>query len=43
MNKVDFSSYADDNTPYIIGKFVEEVINSLKEASYELFYWFVNN
>ena len=43
MNIVDYSSYADDNTPYIIGNFVKEVINSLKEALYKLFYWFANN
>ena len=35
---VDFASYAaDDNTPYITGNGVKEVINSLKEASVELF------
>ena len=43
MNKVDFASYADDNTPYVIGIGVKEVINSLKEASDELFYWFADN
>ena len=43
MNKVDFASYADDNTPYVIGNGVKEVINSLKEASGKLFYWFANN
>ena len=42
MNKVDFSSHADDNTPYVIGNGVKEAINSLKEASDE-FYWFGNN
>ena len=43
MNKVDFASYADDNTPYVIGNGVKEAINSLKEASVELFYWFANH
>ena len=43
MNKVDFASYADDNTPYVIGNGVKEAINSLEETSYELFYWFANN
>ena len=42
MNK-DFASYADDNTPYIIGNGVKEAINFLKEESDELFYWFANN
>ena len=39
INKVYFASCADDNTPYVIGNGVKEVINSLKEASDELFYW----
>ena len=43
MNKVDFASHADGNTPYVIGNGVKEAINSLKEASVELFYWFANN
>ena len=42
MNKVDFASYTDDNTPYVLGNGVKEVINSLKEASDELFYWFTD-
>ena len=40
---VDFASYAGDNTPYVIGNGVKKVINSLKEAPGELFYWFANN
>ena len=43
MNKLDFISYADDNTPYVIGYGVKEVINSLKEASGNSFYWFAGN
>ena len=43
MNKVDFASYADDNTSYVIGNGVKEVISSLKEPSDELFYWFADN
>ena len=43
MNKVDFPSYPDDNTPYVIGNGVKEIINSLKEVSEELFYWFADN
>ena len=43
MNKVDFANYTDDNTPYVIGNGAKEAINSLKEASDELFYWFANN
>ena len=43
VSKVDFASHADDNTPYVVGNGVKEVINSLKEASDELFYWFAFN
>ena len=43
MNKVDFASYGDDNTPYVIGNGVKEAMNSLKEASDSLFYWSANN
>ena len=43
MNKVDFASFAGDNTPYVIGNGAKEAINSLKEASDELFHWFANN
>ena len=43
MNKVDFASYADDNTLYVIGNSVKEAINSFKEAPDKLFYWFANN
>ena len=43
MNKVDFSSYADDDTPYVIWNGAKEAISSLKEALDELFYWFANN
>ena len=42
MNKVDFASYADYNTPYVIANGVKETIISLKEASDELCYWFAN-
>ena len=37
MNQVDFASYADDNARYVTGNSVKEVINSLNEASDELF------
>ena len=43
LDKVNFASYADDNTPYVIGNGAKEAINSLKEPSDELFYWFANN
>ena len=43
MNKVDFTSHADDSITYVIGNGVKEGISSLKEASDELFYWFADN
>ena len=43
MNKVHFTTYADDNTPYVLGYGVKQVNNYLKEASDELFYWFADN
>ena len=43
MNKVDFSSYWDDNIPYVIRKRVKQVINTLKETWDEIFYWFADN
>ena len=43
MNKADFASYADDNTPYFIGNGVKEVISSLKEVLDGLSYWFADN
>ena len=43
MNKKDFASYADDNTSYVTGNDVNEVIDSLKESSDELFYWLADN
>ena len=43
MNKLDFASYADDNASYVMGNCVKQVINSLKEARDELFYWFAGN
>ena len=39
----DFASYADDNTPYCIGKTPEEVISQLEKSSKSIFEWFENN
>ena len=38
-----FASYADDNTPYCIGKTSEEVIFQLAKSSITMFEWFKNN
>ena len=43
MNEVDFASYADDNARYVTRNSVKEVINSLNEASDELFCQFADN
>ena len=43
MNNVNFASYADDNTLYVMGDGVIQVIKTLKEASNELFCSFENN
>ena len=44
MNNVNFESYADDNTAYIIGDAVIQVTESLKEeTSDEFICWFANN
>ena len=40
---IDFASYADDNTPYRIGKTPEEVISQLEKSSKFIFEWFENN
>ena len=40
MNKVDFASYADDNTPFFVGKDLDYVISKLQNASKTLFQWF---
>ena len=42
-NVIDFASYADDSTPYCIGKTPEEVISQLEKSSKSIFEWFENN
>ena len=37
LNDVDFASYADDNTPYVIADDINSVIASLEKASKALF------
>ena len=43
MNDIDFASYADDNTPFIIGEDIGDVIFKLQNASKTLFQWFYEN
>ena len=40
---IDIANFADDNTPYLSAKNVEDVIGPLERASVSLFKWFENN
>ena len=43
MKETDFSSYADDNTPYRTADTIEEVMKLLERDSAMLFKWFSDN
>ena len=43
MNETNFASYADNNTPYVVGNNIEDVIIKLQNASLTLFQWFYDN
>ena len=43
MKETDFSSYADDNTPYRTAETIDEVIKLLEHDSTLLFKWFSDN
>ena len=43
LNDIDIASYADDNTPYMISKKVDDLVTSFEQASNDLFEWFKNN
>ena len=43
VNKNDFASYADDNTPSLSSDRLDDVLNSLENASLKTFEWFSNN
>ena len=43
MDDTEFASYADDNTPYVSGENLDEVISLLEEKSRDLFRWFELN
>ena len=43
INKTDFASYTDNNTPYVVGNNIEDVIIKLKNASLTLFQCFYDN
>ena len=43
MNHEDFANYADDNTLYVSGKNIDEVVRFLEESSRVIFKWFSDN
>ena len=43
VNEIEFASYADDNTPFVSGDWVDNVLDSLEKPSLKLFDWFSNN
>ena len=43
MNERDFASCVDDNTPYVTGDRMKDVINELENDSIKPFKWFVDN
>ena len=43
MKETDFSSYADDNTPYRTADTIEEVTKLLERDNTILFKWFSEN
>ena len=43
VDNIDIASYADDNTPYSVGKIQCDLEAKLKKASVKLFKWFHEN
>ena len=43
MSQYDIANYADDNTPYVSGRNIKEVVASLEEVSEVIFQWFKDN
>ena len=43
MNYEDIANYADDNTPYVSRKKIDEVVRFLEESSHVIFKWFSDN
>ena len=42
-NEINFANYAGDNTPFVSGDALYDVLDSLENASLKLFDWFTNN
>ena len=43
VNEIDFASYADDNTPFVSGHRLDDVLDSLENTSLKPCDWFSNN
>ena len=43
MDQHDIANYVDDNTPYVSGKNIDEVVKSLEKTSRLTFKWFSDN
>ena len=43
MCETDFARYPDDNTRYVSGHSIDDVIKSLEDDSINLFKWFLDN
>ena len=43
LSNIDFGSHTDDNTSYVIKDYKKEIIESMQNATNELFQWFLNN
>ena len=43
MCETDFVSYADDNTLYVLGDSIDDVIKSLEDHSVNLYQWFLDS
>ena len=43
MKHEDVANYADDNTPYVSGKDIDEVVRFLETSSCAIFKWFGDN
>ena len=43
LSNIDFGSHTDDNTSYVIKDYKKEIIETMQNATNELFQWFLNN
>ena len=43
MKGIDFADYTDDNTPYIIGDRIDQVVSALEDAALNLSKYFSDN